>query len=129
LGFAEGDYLENPLPSADVTSFGHVFDGRNHQICRELVERAYAAPPPGGASIVYDAMIQPGPLKNRSNNFMTLLSSRNIMMVSREGYESSTAACAQLLRAGGFTRIKVRHLVGPTSAVFGYKPGQLPTTA
>jgi len=57
-----------------------------------------------------------------------LLSSLNIMLESREGYESSTTECAELLRGGGFTRVKVRHLIGPTSAVFGFKPGQLPDT-
>lgn len=129
LDFVDGDFLEGPLPRADVISFGHVFHGRNHEIRRELVAKAYAATPPGGAIIVYDAMIQSGRLKNRGNNFMSLLSSLNIMMESREGYEASTAACAKLLREGGFTRIKVRHLVGPTSAVFGYKPGRLPAAA
>lgn len=126
LDFAEGDFLEAPLPSADVISFGHVFHGRNHRIREELVAKAYAATPPGGAIIVYDAMIQSGHRKRRGDNYMSLLSSLNIMLESREGYESSTAACAELLRAGGFTRVKVRHLLGPTSAVFGYKPGRLP---
>ena len=46
--------------------------------------------------IVYDAMIQSG----RRDNFQSLLSSLNIMLESREGYESSTGACAELLRAG-----------------------------
>ena len=118
-----------PLPRADVISFGHVFHGRSHEIRQELVAKAYAATPPGGAIIVYDAMIRSGLAKSHGNNYMSLQSSLNIMMESREGYESSTAACAELLRVGGFTRIKVRHLVGPTSAVFGYKPGRLPTTA
>lgn len=71
--------------------------------------------------IVYDAMIRPG----RSYNYMSLLSSLNIMLESREGYESSTTECAELLRGGGFEHIKVRHLIGPTSAVFGFKPGRL----
>jgi SAM-dependent methyltransferase len=129
LDFADGDFLEGPLPRADVVSFGHVFHGRNHEIRRELVAKAFAATPPGGAIIVYDAMIHSGRPWNRGSNYLSLLSSLNIMMESREGYESSTGACAELLRAGGFTRIKVRHLVGPTSAVFGYKPGQLPLMA
>ncbi|OBI56073.1 methyltransferase [Mycobacterium sp. E796] len=129
LAFVEGDFLEGPLPRADVLSFGHVFHGRNHEIRQELVAKAYAATPPGGAIIVYDAMIRSGRRKNRGNNYLSLLSSLNIMMESREGYEASTAACEEMLRAGGFTRIKVRHLVGPTSAVFGYKPGRLPTSA
>ena len=76
---------------------------------------------PGGAVIVNDAMIQPG----RRNNFQSLLSSLNIVLESHEGYESSTGACAELLRAGGFTKVRVRHLIGPTSAVFGYKRGRL----
>ncbi|SON61066.1 3-hydroxy-5-methyl-1-naphthoate 3-O-methyltransferase [Mycobacterium simulans] len=124
LDFVEGDFLEVPLPRADVISFGHVFHGRSWQIRQELVDKAYAAIPPGGAVIVYDAMIQSG----RRNNFQSLLSSLNIMLESREGYESSTTACARLLRDGGFTRVKVRHLLGPTSAVFGFKPGRLPRT-
>lgn len=124
LDFVEGDFLKVPLPRADVISFGHVFHGRSWQIRQELVDKAYAAIPPGGAVIVYDAMIQSG----RGNNFQSLLSSLNIMLESRDGYESSTTACARLLRDGGFTRIKVRHLLGPTSAVFGYKPGRLPRT-
>ena len=76
-----------------------------------------------GALIVYDAMIQPG----RRDNFQSRLSSLTIMLESREGYESSTGACAELLRAGGFTKVRVRHLIGPTSPVFGYKPGRLPS--
>jgi hypothetical protein len=124
LDFIEGDFLEAPLPHADVISFGHVFHGRNQTIRQQLVAKAYEATPPGGAVIVYDAMVNPG----RRNNYQSLLSSLNIMLESREGYESSTGACAELLRAGGFTRIKVRHLIGPTSAVFGYKPGRLPAT-
>ena len=75
-----------------------------------------------GMVIVYDAMTRPG----RKHNFVSLLSSLNIMLESREGYESSTAECADILQTSGFVRIKVRHLIGPTSAVFGYKPGRLP---
>jgi hypothetical protein len=129
LNFIEGDFLDVPLPNADVISFmcAHVFDGRNHQIRQELVAKTHAATPPGGALIVYDAMFLPGLRKwtgnrlgkHRNDNFQSLLSSLNVMLESREGYESSTAACTDLLRAGGFTAVKVRHLIGPTSAVFG----------
>lgn len=125
LSFIAGDFLEVPLPSADVMSFGHVFHGRNEAIRRELVAKAYAAVPPGGAVIVYDAMIRPG----RSHNYLSLLSSLNIMLESRDGYESSTAECADMLRTGGFVRVKVRHLIGPTSMVFGFKPGRLPSNS
>jgi cation diffusion facilitator CzcD-associated flavoprotein CzcO len=124
LRFIAGDFLQGPLPNADVISFGHVFHGRNPAIRSELAAKAYDAVPPGGAVIVYDAMTRPG----RSHNHVSLLSSLNIMLESREGYESSTADCANMLRANGFVRIKVRHLIGPTSMVFGFKPGRLPAT-
>ena len=73
---------------------------------------------PGGALIVYDAMTMPGRSKNR---FHSLLSSLNIMLETRDGYESTTSDCADLLRANGFEGVKVRHLVGPTSMVYGFK--------
>jgi hypothetical protein len=122
LRFIPGDMLEGPLPNADVISFGHVLHGRSAELRRELIDKAYAAVPPGGAVLVYDAMLNP----DNSGNHMSLLSSLNIMLESRDGFESSTDECARWLRAAGFSRVTTRHLVGPTSMVFGFKPGPTP---
>lgn len=122
IRFIAGDCLEEPLPRADVVSFGHVFHGYNQATRRELIDKAYAAIPPGGAVIVYDAMVDPG----HRHNYASLLSSLNVMLETREGYESSVAECVEMFRAHGLVDVKARHLIGPTSAVFGYKPGQLP---
>lgn len=124
LDFIAGDLFERPLPHADVISFGHVFHGRNKDIRHELVAKAYDALPAGGALIVYDAMTRPG----RTNNLASLLSSLNIMLESREGYESSTTDCAKMLSANGFDQIKIRHLIGPTSMVYGVKTARLPAS-
>ncbi len=118
LRFIPGDFLNEALPSADVISFGHVFHGQSHMGRRELVTKARDALPRGGALIVYDAMISPGRSLNR---FHSLLSSLNIMLETRDGYESTTAECADILRANGFGRVKARYLIGPTSMVFGFK--------
>jgi hypothetical protein len=118
LGFAAGNFFTDPLPSADVLSFGHVFHGQSHDGRRELVCKARDALSPGGALIVYDAMTMPGRSKNRLHS---LLSSLNIMLETRDGYESTTSECADLLRTNGFEGVKVRHLVGPTSMVYGFK--------
>ncbi|MGH3959246.1 methyltransferase [Mycobacterium sp.] len=123
LRFVAGDCLDGPLPCADVVSFGHVFHGFNRAVRSELVGKAYAAVPPGGALIVYDAMIHHG----RRRNYASLLSSLNVMLETRDGYECSVDECADIFREHGFVRIKMRHLIGPTSAVFGFKPGQLPS--
>ncbi|MCV7257941.1 methyltransferase [Mycobacterium shimoidei] len=122
LSFIAGDCLHEPLPSADVLSFGHVFHGLNRAVRNELMSKAYTAIPPGGAVIVYDAMIRP----RRRRDYASLLSSLNVMLETREGYESSVDECIEMFRAHGFVRVKARHLIGPTSAVFGFKPGRLP---
>ncbi|MGH3636112.1 MAG: methyltransferase, partial [Mycobacterium sp.] len=123
IRFIAGDCLDGPLPNADVISFGHVFHGFSRGVRSKLVAKAFDALPPGGAVIVYDAMIDRG----RRRNYASLLSSLNVMLETRDGYECSVDECADIFREHGFVRIKMRHLIGPTSAVFGFKPGQLPS--
>jgi len=101
LEFAGGDFFADPLPTADVLSFGHVFHGQSHDGRRELVCKAREALPPSGALIVYDAMTMPGRSKNR---FHSLLSSLNIMLETRDGYESTTSECADSCASTGSRR-------------------------
>ncbi|WP_405166349.1 acetylserotonin O-methyltransferase [Nocardia sp. NBC_01499] len=121
IRFTTGDMFDGPLPTADVISFGHVLHGYSETVRRELIAKAYEAVPPGGALLVYDAMSDPG----RKRNLVSFLSSLNIMLEMREGFEASTTQCANWLREAGFEQIKTRHLIGPTSMVFGRKPGRL----
>ncbi len=69
-----------------------------------------------------DAMVGPG----RRDKYTSLLASLNIMLESPVAGEASTAECADLLRNSGFGGVEVRHLIGPISAVYGFKPGRLP---
>jgi hypothetical protein len=119
LRFLPGDMHEGPLPEADVICFGHVLHGYGEPKRRELIAKAYAALPPGGALLVYDAMIDAG----RRENCMGLLSSLNIMLETREGFEATTEQCVGWLRGAGFVGVTTRHVIGPTSMVFGRKPG------
>ena len=81
LRFIPGDFFNEPLPNADVISFGHVFHGQSHEGRCELVAKARDALPKGGALIVYDAMTTRGRSQNR---YHSLLSSLNIMLETRE---------------------------------------------
>ena len=125
LHFISGDMFAGPLPGADVISFGHLLHGYSQEIRREMLAKAHAAVPTGGAVIVYDAMQNPA---NRFNH-MSLLSCLNIMLEMRDGFEASTAGCMDWVRDAGFERVGRTHLVGPTSMVFGFKPGQPPRAA
>ncbi len=119
LQFTGGDFFrDDALPSADVMSFGHVFHGQSHEDRHELVGKARDALPNGGALIVYDAMTTE---RQSPDRYHSLLSSLNIMLETRHGYESTTDECVNTLRTNGFDDVEVRHLIGPTSMVFGFK--------
>jgi len=118
LQFVGGSFFTDPLPSAEVYSFGHVFHGQSRDGRRELIAKARDALPRGGALIVYDAMTPP---RKSGLRFQSLLSSLNIMLETRDGYETTTTDCADMLRASGFGSVKVRHLIGPTSMVYGFR--------
>ncbi|RDI51134.1 methyltransferase family protein [Nocardia mexicana] len=121
IRFIPGDMHSGELPAAEVISFGHVLHGYGETTRRTLITKAYDTLPPGGALLIYDAMINP----RRRRNLIRSLSSLNIMLETREGFEATTTQCATWLREAGFTRVKHRHLIGPTSMVFGTKPGRL----
>jgi SAM-dependent methyltransferase len=121
LRFIAGDMNNGALPRADVISFGHLLHGYGEPKRRELVAKAHDALPPGGALLVYDAMVNP----RSRNNYMSSLSSLNIMLETRDGFEATTDECANWLREAGFNGVTTTHLIGPTSMVFGFKPGHL----
>jgi hypothetical protein len=122
LRFIPGDMHNGPLPTADVVCLGHVLHGYGETERRELIAKAYDAVPIGGAVIVYDAMVDPA----RPHNFASHPSRLNIMLDTWEGFEATTTQCTDWLRAAGFVGVTTRHLIGPTSMVFGYKPSRVP---
>ncbi|MQY29248.1 methyltransferase [Nocardia aurantia] len=124
LLFIPGDMFHEPLPGADVVSFGHILHGYGESVRRDLLAKAYAALPPGGAVLVYDAMIDP----RRRDNLLSRLSSLNIMLEMRGGFEATLPECETWLRDAGFVDIRSCHLIGPTSMIHGRKPGPDPAT-
>jgi hypothetical protein len=123
LRFIPGDMHNGPLPTADVICFGHVLHGYGETRRRELIAKAYDAVPIGGAVIVYDAMVDPA----RPHNVASHQCSPNIVLETREGFDATTTQCTDWLRAAGLVGVTTRHLIGPTSMVFGYKPRRVPT--
>jgi hypothetical protein len=113
--FIPGNMNEGPLPNADVISFGHLLHGYSEAKRRELIAKAHTALPPGGALLIYDAMI------HGKGSYVSSLSSLNIMLETREGFEAATDQCAAWLREAGFDRVTTRHVLGPTSMVYGFK--------
>lgn len=117
VGFAGGDFFKDELPEADVILMGHILHDWDLPVKRMLLEKAYRALPPGGAVIVYDAVID----DERSKNAFGLLMSLNMLIETPGGFDYTGADCIGWMRDAGFCDCRVEHLIGPDSMVIGIK--------
>ena len=64
LRFQPGDFFRDPLPAVDVLTMGHILHDWNLAEKKMLVRKAFDALNPGGALVVYDALIDDDRSKN-----------------------------------------------------------------
>ena len=115
--FEAGDFFKDPLPKADVLIMGHILHDWDLQQKRALLAKAHAALPPGGALIVYEAIID----DERGENAFGLLMSLNMLIETPGGFDYTGRDCQGWMRSAGFRETRVEHLVGPDSMVIGIK--------
>jgi O-methyltransferase/methyltransferase family protein len=117
LHFQANDFLQQPLPRADVIVMGHILHDWDLEQKRALIRKAFEAVPEGGAVVVYDMIID----DERRENAMGLLMSLNMLIETPGGFDYTGADCQAWLAEAGFTRSYTEHLVGPESMVVGIK--------
>lgn len=117
LQFHSGDFFSDQLPHADVLVMGHILHDWNLEEKKELIRKAYAALPTGGALIVYDALID----DERRTNAFGLLMSLNMLIELPGGFDYTGADCRGWMQEAGFTSTRVENLVGPDAMVVGTK--------
>jgi SAM-dependent methyltransferase len=118
LRFQPGDFFTEALPvNVDVITMGHILHDWDVDEKRMLVKKAYDALNPGGAFVVYDAIID----DDRSKNSFGLLMSLNMLIESPGGFDYTGAECIGWMKEAGFRDAHVEHLVGPDSMVVGFK--------
>ena len=117
LGFHGGDFFAGPLPEADVLVMGHILHDWDLEQKRELIAKAHAALPDGGALIVYDTVID----DDRRSNVFGLLMSLNMLIETRGGFDYTGADCQGWMRDAGFRETRVEPLIGPDSMVVAVK--------
>lgn len=117
LSFHAGDFFADPLPHADVLILGHILHDWDLDEKRMLLRKAHHALPPGGAVIVFDAIID----DERRANAMGLLMSLNMLIETPDGFDYTAADCQHWMREIGFSETRVEHLIGPDSMVVGIK--------
>lgn len=117
LRFHSGDFFKDPLPSTDVLIMGHILHDWNLEEKMMLLRKAYDALPPGGALVVYEALIDDA----RKENAFGLLMSLNMLIETHCGFDFTGADCRKWMKEVGFKRTKVERLAGPDGMVVGYK--------
>ena len=115
--FHTGDFFKDPLPRVDVLIMGHILHDWNLDQKRMLLAKAHEALPPGGALIVYEALID----DDRRQNAFGLLMSLNMLIETPGGFDYTGEDCQSWMRSVGFRETWVEHLVGPDSMVVGIK--------
>lgn len=117
IGFLPGNFFEDPLPTADVITMGHILHDWNVDQKRMLIEKAYNALPKGGALIVFEALID----DDRRQNAFGLLMSLNMLIETPGGFDYTGKDCSEWMRDAGFSSTRVEQLAGPDSMVVGIK--------
>ena len=117
LRFQPGDFFTDPLPAADVLVMGHILHDWDLDEKRTLLRKVYATLEPGGALIVYEAIID----DERRSNAFGLLMSLNMLIETAGGFDFTGSDCAGWMREVGFGRTWVEPLVGHDSMVVGIK--------
>lgn len=117
LRFYPGDFLNEPLPAADVLILGRVLHNWDLATKRMLLKKAYDALPPSGALIVYERLID----DERRVNATALLSSLQMLLGSTGGFDFTGADCAGWMRETGFRNIRIEPLTADQSMVVGTK--------
>ena len=115
--FAGGSFFTDDLPKADVLLFGHILHDWDLPTKKILLAKAWTALPPGGAVVVYDAIID----DDRKQNAFGLLMSLNMLIETPGGFDYTGADCIRWMREAGFKDCRVEHLTGPDSMVIGIK--------
>jgi hypothetical protein len=117
IRFHAGNFFTDPLPEADVLVMGHILHDWDLDEKKRLLRKAFDTLPPGGALIVYEAIID----DERRQNAFGLLMSLNMLIETPGGFDFTGADCAGWMREVGFSRTSVEPLVGPDSMVVGVK--------
>ena len=115
--FQPGNFFTEAMPRADVITMGHILHDWDLKEKMMMMGKAYAALNPGGALIVYDAIID----DDRSKNAFGLLMSLNMLIETPGGFDYTGADCMGWMKEAGFRESRVEHLIGPDSMVIGLK--------
>ena len=117
LKFFAGDFLREPLPTADVLIFGRILHNWDLATKTMLLGKAHDALPTGGVLIVYERLID----DERRANAAALLASLNMLIMTAGGFDFTGADCIAWMKDAGFHDLRVEPLTGEHAMAVGRK--------
>jgi hypothetical protein len=117
ITFHGGDFIADPMPSADVLIMGHILHNWALDKRKTLLKGAYDVLPQDGALIVYESLID----DDRRTNTIGLLQALNMMIETEHGSNFTGAECQSWMLEAGFRDKRVEHLNGADWMVVAFK--------
>jgi len=111
------DYLDDPIPDADLVTASLILHQENLATKRRLLEKIYDAVNPGGTFVAIDHIID----DDRRENTMGLLMSLNMLAYYGDAFDYTGEQFVTWAEAAGFDDVRIRHLNGPTSMGIAHK--------
>lgn len=112
-----GDFLKDPLPSADLITMGNILHGLNEESKINLMKKVYDTLPSNGAFMAIENIID----NDRNQNTFGLLMSLNMLIENGDAFDYTMNDFEKWAKAVGFKRTELLTLAGPTSAAIAYK--------
>jgi len=112
-----GDFLKDPIPSADIITMGNILHGLNEDTKLELIKKVYAALPENGAFMTIENIID----NERRENTFGMLMSLNMLIENGDAFDYTMKDFEKWAAEAGFKRTELLPLAGPTSAAIAYK--------
>lgn len=112
-----GDFMHDPIPTAEVISMGNILHGLDENGKKELIKKVYNALPEGGAFIAIENIID----DDRRKNTFGLLMSLNMLIENGDAFDYSFNDFQKWTKSAGFRRQELIPLEGPASAAVAYK--------
>jgi precorrin-6B methylase 2 len=117
LPFRSGNFLTEPLPSANAMIMSRILHNWGLLTKRMLLEKAFAALSPGGALIICESLIDDA----RQGSLDAMLSSLHMLLETAEGHEATGADYTSWLTEAGFRDSYILDLGCAQSAIVGFK--------
>jgi hypothetical protein len=118
IKFEAGNFFADSLPRTDVIIMGHILHDWDVNQKKLLIRKVFDALNPGGAFVVFEAIIDDG----RRQNAFALMMSLNMLIETSGGSASTGSDYQSWMREAGFQKTRVEELAGPDSMVVGIKP-------